>query len=268
MKILNFRNKKVSVLIANYNNSIYLKRCIKSVEKQNYKNIQIIIVDDNSSYNSLTILKKYKKIILIKNKKKSGIGSYDQLNAYRLGLSKATGDVIFFLDSDDFFKKNKIMRLLETLDKKAAQIYFDLPVFYFSKKNNYKNKFFQKKLILSPWPRFSPQSCICIRKKYLHKIIKIISIKKFPDVWMDFRIAIYVYLQSSNINILNEYLTFYQQSKFQVSNKYKFLSKKWWERRLQAHEYFNYVCKKLNKKRIYTLDFLVTIFVNKFLKPA
>lgn len=63
-------NKKVSVLIVNYNNSIYLERCIRSVKCQNYKNIEIIVVDDYSTDNSLEILKKEKKINLIKNKKK------------------------------------------------------------------------------------------------------------------------------------------------------------------------------------------------------
>ena len=50
-------NKKVSVLIVNYNNSIYLERCIRSVKCQNYKNIEIIVVDDYSTDNSLEILK-------------------------------------------------------------------------------------------------------------------------------------------------------------------------------------------------------------------
>ena len=263
MKISKNNNKKISVLVANYNNSIYLKRCIQSIKDQNYKKIEIIIVDDNSSDNSLELLKKYKRIKLISNKKKTNIGSYDQMNAYRLAFLKAKGDIIFFLDSDDFFKQDKITTILKIINKNLSPIYFDLPIFYFNNKNYNKKKFLQKKFILSPWPRFSPQSCICLRKNYLDKIFKIIFIKRFPDVWMDFRIAIYSYVQFNHINIVKKYLTYYQQSQFQVSNKYKFLSKKWWERRYQAHEYFNYVCKKLNKKSFYSLDFFVTFFVSK-----
>jgi glycosyltransferase involved in cell wall biosynthesis len=70
MKIPNSREQKVSVLVANYNNSIYLNRCIKSIQNQNYKNIEIIVVDDNSTDNSIAILKKIKKITVIKNEKK------------------------------------------------------------------------------------------------------------------------------------------------------------------------------------------------------
>ena len=69
MKIPNSREQKVSVLVANYNNSIYLNRCIKSIQNQNYKNIEIIVVDDNSTDNSIAILKKIKKITVIKNEK-------------------------------------------------------------------------------------------------------------------------------------------------------------------------------------------------------
>ena len=85
----------------NYNNSIYLNRCIKSIQNQNYKNIEIIVVDDNSTDNSIEILKKIKKITVIKNEKKNNIGSYDQINVYKIAFLKAKGDIIFFLDSDD-----------------------------------------------------------------------------------------------------------------------------------------------------------------------
>jgi glycosyltransferase involved in cell wall biosynthesis len=116
MKISKNNNKKISVLVANYNNSIYLKRCIRSIKDQNYKKIEIIIVDDNSSDNSLELLKKYKKITLISNEKKANIGSYDQMNAYKLALLKAKGDIIFFLDSDDFFKQDKIIERRVLID--------------------------------------------------------------------------------------------------------------------------------------------------------
>lgn len=266
MKILNSREQKVSILVANYNNSIYLNRCIKSIQNQNYKNIQIIVVDDNSTDNSIEILKKFKKITIIKNKKKNNIGSYDQINAYKIAFLKAKGDIIFFLDSDDFFKRNKIKSLINFFNGTPAQLFFDLPIFFFSKNNYFTKKFSQKKFILSPWPRFSPQSCICIKKVFLRDVFKIISVKKFPDIWMDFRIAIYAYIRFKKINIVYKYLTFYQQSQHQVSAKYKFLSKKWWERRLQAHEYFYYIIKKFKKEKFYTIDFLLTILINKLLK--
>ena len=59
-KIRKTENLKASILIANYNNGQYLKECIDSIKKQNYRNTEIIIHDDASSDNSL------KKLINIK----------------------------------------------------------------------------------------------------------------------------------------------------------------------------------------------------------
>ena len=62
---------KVSVIIVNFNNAIYLNQSIDSILGQNYKNIEIIVVDNKSTDNSLYKLKKYKnKIIVLKNTKK------------------------------------------------------------------------------------------------------------------------------------------------------------------------------------------------------
>ena len=64
-------NPTATVLIANYNNSKYIDECLASVINQNYKKIEIIVVDDNSSDNSLEILNNYiDQIKLIKKKKK------------------------------------------------------------------------------------------------------------------------------------------------------------------------------------------------------
>ena len=72
-----------SVLIANYNNLKYIDQCLESVINQNYKKIEIIVVDDNSSDNSLEILNNYAdQIKLIIKKKKTGLGSFDQMSSY------------------------------------------------------------------------------------------------------------------------------------------------------------------------------------------
>ena len=59
----------ISILITNYNKSKFLKISLHSLKKQNYKNFEIIIFDDCSTDNSLEIIKKFKKINLITNKK-------------------------------------------------------------------------------------------------------------------------------------------------------------------------------------------------------
>jgi len=90
-------NPLVSVIIANYNNAKYLKKCINSILFQDYKKIEIIVIDDKSKDNSSKILKIFeKKIKIIKNKKKTNIGSYNQINSYNLGFKRSKGEIIFF----------------------------------------------------------------------------------------------------------------------------------------------------------------------------
>ena len=59
---------KASILIANYNNQIYIDECINSLLNQTYKNIEIIFFDDLSTDNSINEVKKFSKVKLILNK--------------------------------------------------------------------------------------------------------------------------------------------------------------------------------------------------------
>ena len=62
----------ISVIIVNYNNAKYLKRALDSVINQQYKNKEIIIVDDMSTDKSIKVLKEYEnKVKIIQNKKKN-----------------------------------------------------------------------------------------------------------------------------------------------------------------------------------------------------
>ena len=182
---------KVSVLIANYNNQQYIKECIDSINCQTYKNIEIIFHDDFSSDNSIKSISQYPNIKIIKNKKRGKYGSYNQINAYNRAFKKSSGDIIFFLDSDDLFKKNKIEIVVNKfLNNKKLSAIFDLPIHMFeNKKKVVKNK---KKIISSFWPYIPPQSCIAIRRSDFKEMVNRINFNFFPDIWMDFRMAIYL----------------------------------------------------------------------------
>jgi glycosyltransferase involved in cell wall biosynthesis len=267
MQFKNIESPKVSILIANYNSASYLVRCIKSIENQNYKKKEIIVVDDQSSDSSLSILKKFKnKITLVKNKeKKYNVGSYDQINAYKIALYKSSGEIIFFLDSDDFFKNNKIQEIVKYFIKNKYQnIVMDRPIIFFNSKNKFKLKKKNRSTFFIPWPRFSPQSCISIRRNYLLEIYNLISVKKFPTIWLDFRIIIFTFLKYKNINFINKFLTFYQKSDNSASSIYKLFTKNWWIRRQEAHNYFNYINIKINNKKSYSIDLIITKFIYHF----
>ena len=103
------KEKKVSIIIPLYNNEKYIEKCIKSVLNQEYKNIEIIVINDGSTDSSEQIVKNIKseKIKLL-NQKNSGPSS-----ARNNGIKNATGDWIIFLDSDDSLSKNTISTLIK-----------------------------------------------------------------------------------------------------------------------------------------------------------
>lgn len=108
-------NELVSVIIPVYNVQEYLDKCISSVINQTYKNIEIIIIDDGSTDNSLSICKKYsaadKRIKLI-SKKNSGISA-----TRNLGLKETNGEYIFWVDSDDYVADYAIEELYRNIKK-------------------------------------------------------------------------------------------------------------------------------------------------------
>ena len=113
---------KASIVIANYNNSNFIEECINSLNSQTYKDIEIIFFDDNSKDNSIDVIKKFTNVKIIQNKIQTKYGSLNQMNAFKKSVELSTGDIIFFLDSDDYFKKDKVEKIinffLENKEKK------------------------------------------------------------------------------------------------------------------------------------------------------
>ena len=106
-------NKKIfiSVIITSYNKEKYISKAIKSAKKQSYKNIEIIVIDNKSTDNSLNRISNFKNIILLENRSKK-TGALNQIKSIELGMKKSKGNIICLLDGDDFFKKVKLKILL------------------------------------------------------------------------------------------------------------------------------------------------------------
>jgi glycosyltransferase involved in cell wall biosynthesis len=103
----------LSVIVPVYNVEPFLRQCLDSVIKQTLKDIEIICVNDGSTDGSLAILKQYansdRRIVLI-NKECGGLSS-----ARNAGLDIATGDFVYFLDSDDYLSANALKRLTKKM---------------------------------------------------------------------------------------------------------------------------------------------------------
>jgi glycosyltransferase involved in cell wall biosynthesis len=253
----------VSILIINYNNKRLLKRSINSCLNQTYKNFEILIFDDSSSDGSIEILKKInnKKVkVVFNNSKKTGIPALDAKNGYYNLINCSKGQIIFLLDSDDYFKKNKVFEVMSFFSKnRNIDLVQDLPIL------RYNNKKIKKKNLnnfLSFWPYLAPESCISFRRKFIKNFFE--KNKRlennYKHVWFGFRIGVFAYYICNSLQTINKNLTIYKA--IGESKKYRFLSYNWFLRRLMS---FNYLYKILGSNKIFRfhIDYILTkIFVN------
>lgn len=123
---------KVSVIIPVFNSEKYIARCLESIINQTYKNIEVIIVEDHSLDGSLEICEKYSnmdsRIKLYVNNKK-GVSS-----ARNLGISKATGEYITFVDSDDYIENKMYEEMVNYLE--SNNIDYIVCGYYIERKKN------------------------------------------------------------------------------------------------------------------------------------
>lgn len=99
--------KLITVIITVYNGELYIKKMIESVLNQTYKNLQIICINDGSTDNTLAILDGYDRVITYTTE---NMGS---ANARLFGLSKASGDYVIFLDSDDTIDTHMLEKMIK-----------------------------------------------------------------------------------------------------------------------------------------------------------
>lgn len=100
------RTLKLSVIVPTFNSEQYVDRCLESILNQTYSNFELIVVDDHSTDSTLSVLEMYKrKDYRVKVfEKEQNMGSGHSRN---LGISLAEGDVVTFIDSDDYLNDLK-----------------------------------------------------------------------------------------------------------------------------------------------------------------
>ena len=124
------KTPKISVVVPCYNVSKYVSKCLDSILNQTYKNLEIILVEDCSTDNTLEILKEYekkdKRIKLIKNKKNGGLS-----HARNVGIKESTGKYIGFVDSDDYIDLDFYEKLISSIiNEKSEVAVADIKVVY------------------------------------------------------------------------------------------------------------------------------------------
>ena len=105
--------KLITIITVVKNDEQHIEKCIESVLTQKYKNIEHIIIDGNSSDNTMSIVNKFRdKISVILSESDKGI--WDAMNK---GIKLAKGNIVGFLNSDDFYYKDSLQIVNDYFNK-------------------------------------------------------------------------------------------------------------------------------------------------------
>ena len=134
---------KISVIIPAFNAASTIKDCIKSLKEQDFKNYELIVVDDNSEDNTYEIVKDFCKVV--RNHGKKGAGS-----ARNKGVKVATANILAFLDSDCIAPKDWLIKIYDSFKDNDIKIvagnYSNPSTNDSNKFNYYEQKYRRRKL--------------------------------------------------------------------------------------------------------------------------
>lgn len=163
---------KITVITATYNSEVTVRDTLESVLRQTHQDFELIVKDGGSTDGTMQIVKGYEPMFAGRLHFITGVdnGIYDAMNQ---GIMAATGDIVGFLNSDDFYTSEKVLATVssvfesdETLDAVYGDVHYvndmDLKkcVRYYSSKN------FQRKRMMQGWMPAHP-SFYCRREVYM-----------------------------------------------------------------------------------------------------
>lgn len=160
------RVPKISIIIPIYKVEKYIDRCVKSVIDQTYKNLEIILIDDGSPDNCPVICDEWAQRdcrIKVIHKKNGGLS--DARNA---GIKIASGELIGFVDGDDWISEDMYQLLYENMNRNGSDISACGVKIVWNNETNYK--------LLTP-----PGECVLSRREGMEAIIRESKLKQ--PVW-------------------------------------------------------------------------------------
>ena len=123
-EIKKIKKYKISIITVCFNSEKTIKKTLLSIQNQKYNKIEHMIIDGKSNDKTISIVKKFEHVKKIISEKDHGI--YDAMNK---GLKIATGDIVGFLNSDDFYASSNVLNLVNKTfnqDPKLEACYADL----------------------------------------------------------------------------------------------------------------------------------------------
>ncbi len=211
---------KISIIVPVYNTSKFLDRCLHSISKQTFKNIEILTIDDGSTDRSLEKLKQLQlndPRIIIHSQQNQGLSA-----VRNTGINLAKADIISFIDSDDTIELNMIELMYNSISHKSDVDIVFTRCNYLDMSNNItkisnilpdnKNKFFHK--VISN--ELSPGAPLGLYKKslFINNNIFYPEQTYFEDIYTTYKLI----YSSNEISIVQEPLYNYYYNKNSISN--------------------------------------------------
>lgn len=214
-------NDLVSILTPTYNTEKFIRATIESVQNQTYNNWEMILVDDASTDQTVSVIEEFaqndSRIKLFKLEKNSGNGF-----ARNVALEKASGKYIAYLDSDDLWRSDKLEKQVRFLKEKNAPFTFSFYDSINEEGNNLNRR------VENPQPLTYKQLFFC---NYVGNLTAIYDVEYFGKIKLessekrqDWRIWLTILKQIKTAEAIPEPLAFYRIRKDSISSsKFKLI---------------------------------------------
>ena len=221
----------ISIIVPVFNAEDYLEQCLRSIVKQTYTNLEILLIDDGSTDSSGNICEKFASEdnrVKVVHKKNGGVSS-----ARNTGLKLAQGEYISFIDSDDCVDKEYISAMYEKIKKTNSDISFCRYSKLIKEKTIEVREMLPEYIIVNTHDEKFVNFFCCFFdfKQYIFGSSCRILFKKIlaKDTWFDVNINVSedllfllnIMLKSKVITSVNQSLYFYRQTSTSVSHSYK-----------------------------------------------
>ena len=221
---------KISVVTASYNYEAYIKETIESVIAQTYTDWEMIIVDDGSKDSSVDVIKSYCNMdSRIKLFQHDGGVNKGLVETVKLGVEKATGEWIVFLESDDTITPDYIETKLKIIETNP-----------------------EVKFIFNDVNMFGDEECIQFREEHFKKVKSILLNKKYPRNLLRFFYELNVVATFSVVMLKKDLLKdidynvefkplldWYLWSQIAINNDFYYLDKKLTNWRMHKNSYIS-----------------------------
>ena len=235
---------KFSIVIPVYNVENYLKRTLDSVFNQTYQDFEVLVVNDGCTDKSMEIAKKYNVKII--NSKRVGVSE-----ARNIGEKQATGEYLLFLDSDDYWEKELLEKVNQSLANNPDIVRFQVRTVTDNNEiTNYKeeeftglsgidafNKIVTFHFIESIW-------CYAIKRSYYEK--ENFKFKK-DRIHEDFGLTPLIVIKASKVNSISFIGYNYYRRSGSIMNTSDY---QWTQRKVKDfYEHYQYLKKEIEKEK-------------------